>query len=382
VPGWHARTEELERAGRLRVAGLATEQHGDRTRLFMQWHQMEWPVMVDSLNLIGVQAVPITLLLDEHGIIRYSNPKPGDLERFLETDYPAPEKSQRVASPEVAPEMAFAMNAIIDHRSESYDQAITGVEKLAAAHPEDAETHFRLGVLFRKRHDSAARKADDFAKAVAHWSRALELNPNQYIWRRRIQQYGPRLDKPYSFYDWIAEARKVLRERGETPVELEVEPSGAEFATPSKSSSPHDPSGAKHPDPDGRLARDTAPLVRIESIVVPSTDAKSPAFRVHLVLTPDGEQKAHWNNESGESALWLDAPEGWSLSENPLALPLPENVGATSEETRHLEFELLPSSKSAIAPELTGAVFYFICEGENGTCLYLRQDIRLRPAKP
>jgi hypothetical protein len=38
-------------------------------------------------------------------------------------------------------------------------------------------------------------------KAVQYWTMALDMDSNQYIWRRRIQQYGPRLEKPYSFYD-------------------------------------------------------------------------------------------------------------------------------------------------------------------------------------
>ncbi len=50
-------------------------------RLFMQWKQMDWPILADSLNLIEVTAVPITLAIDEHGIIRtrlvinFANPR-------------------------------------------------------------------------------------------------------------------------------------------------------------------------------------------------------------------------------------------------------------------------------------------------------------------
>ena len=75
-----------------------------------------------------------------------------------------------------------------------------------------------------------APAAGRFRKAVEHWERALALDSNQYIWRRRIQQYGPRLDKPYPFYDWIPEARADIEARGQSPVTLAVEPAGAEFA--------------------------------------------------------------------------------------------------------------------------------------------------------
>jgi len=36
------------------MVGIIEEQHPDRAQLFMQWKQMGWPVMVDSLNLLNV----------------------------------------------------------------------------------------------------------------------------------------------------------------------------------------------------------------------------------------------------------------------------------------------------------------------------------------
>ena len=67
------------------------------------------------------------------------------------------------------------------------------------------------------RYDSAHRREGDFQRAVEAWSRALEIDPNNYIFRRRIQQYGPRLSKPYPFYDWVSRARDEITARGETP---------------------------------------------------------------------------------------------------------------------------------------------------------------------
>ena len=57
------KTEALQREGRLQMMGIIQEQHPDRCRLFMQWKQMDWPVMVDKLNLLNVSVVPITLLV-------------------------------------------------------------------------------------------------------------------------------------------------------------------------------------------------------------------------------------------------------------------------------------------------------------------------------
>ena len=128
--------------------------------------------------------------------------------------------------------------------------------------------HFRLGVAFRKRYDSDYREASDFQRAVQHWKIALDLDPNQYIWRRRIQQYGPRLDKPYPFYDWVPQARAAISTRGETPLELAVEPRGAEFAKPLE----HFETGVdpvEEPDPGGRIQRDEGQFVHAEATVVP-----------------------------------------------------------------------------------------------------------------
>ena len=65
--------------------------------------------------------------------------------------------------------------------------------------------HFRLGVAYRKWFDEKKDIAF-FDQAVEQWGKALAMQPNQYIWRRRIQQYGPRLIKPYPFYDWVEAA--------------------------------------------------------------------------------------------------------------------------------------------------------------------------------
>jgi len=87
VPGWHEKTKELQRQNKIQVVGIVQEQHAERTRLFMQWKQMEWPIMVDSLNLLGVTGVPITLLIDEYGIIRAIRPNDEDLSQFLSQDF-------------------------------------------------------------------------------------------------------------------------------------------------------------------------------------------------------------------------------------------------------------------------------------------------------
>ena len=150
------------------------------------------------------------------------------------------------------------------------DLAVEAHGKAIARDEKDARAHFRLGVALRRRSESASRRSGDAQAAVAHWEDALALNPRQYIWRRRIQQYGPRLDKPYDFFFWVKEAREVIRKRGETPVTLAVEPMGSEVAGPPRRGSGDAEVGApRNFDPDGKLPRDTKKMVTIEPLVTP-----------------------------------------------------------------------------------------------------------------
>ncbi|MGI9243801.1 MAG: hypothetical protein ACR2RV_23590 [Verrucomicrobiales bacterium] len=375
MPGWHAKTKDLVTEGKLKVLGIVEEQHADRAVLFMQWHQMDWPVLADPLNLLGVKAIPYTFLIDEHGIIRYKNPKPADLATFLGTDYAKPadiEQTPLALKPDSAESRLLWGNA------SDLDLAIEQFEARTSEQPKDAEAFFRLGVALRERFDSPQRKPDDFAGAIAAWSEALKLKPSQYIWRRRIQQYGPRLDKPYSFYDWVVQAREEIVARGETPQVLEAEPSGSEFAQPGgrANAKPGDEPEPIHPDPDGKLPQDEAALVLLEPTVVPSTDKKSPACRVHLRFLPDGSRKVHWSNDAGPLSFFIDDHPGVSIHD--IQLPPTNRNSLTSHEERTVEFEVRPATgRDTLPDKLSGAAFYFICEDIGGQCQFLRQDIEI-----
>ena len=135
------------------------------------------------------------------------------------------------------------------------------------------------------RHESAGRRPGDFQAAIDAWGRALELDPNQYIWRRRIEQYGPRLAKPYAFYDWVVQAKAEISRRGETPVPLTVEPYGSELAGPvrdvlAEASAPFEP------DPKGQIHRDEQRLIEAEVVVVPTRVRPGQAARVHVTFRP------------------------------------------------------------------------------------------------
>ncbi|MEM7584368.1 MAG: hypothetical protein AAF560_13350 [Acidobacteriota bacterium] len=385
MPGWHEATQKHRETGAIQTVGIVQEQHPDRTRLFMQWQRMDWPVLVDALNLLAVEVVPITLLIDEQGIIRFR----GDLESLdaflalerpaseLTPEFPAPPDLDQLASTARDPESQrrHADALFLWGGPSNLDLAIATYSKILAAKPSHGATHFRLGVAHRSRYDSEHRKPDDFQRAVAHWGKALELNPNQYIWRRRIQQYGPRLDKPYPFYDWVEEARRDIQDRGETPAVLPVEPRGAEIAHPSKSFATSPTQQATSPDSQGKIYRDENGYIAAELTLVPASLAPGAAGRVHAVFRPNEAIQAHWNNEVDDLTLWIDPPPGWQVDQRQLQVPNPQQ--AVSSEVRRLELEIRSPDDFAAPVTLQGYALYYVCEDVRGSCLYRRQDLEL-----
>lgn len=351
---WHQRSEEYVKAGKIQSLGIVQEQHPDRAALFMQWQKMDWPVLSDPFNLLGVKVVPITLLVDSSGIIRFQNPSAKDLETFVETVYP---------------------RTLIQKGDFAFDSSLEARKKELEKDQKDAVAQFRYGVSLRQRFDSDKRKDGDFSGAVEAWKSALKHRPDQYIWRRRIQQYGPRLDKPYSFYDWVNEARKDLAKRGEIPHPLVAEPRGSEFAYPAKGGD-WTAAQRKHPDPGGKVPGDARGLVSASAVVVPSTKGQGGAVRVHLRFKPSIAKKVHWTNDAGNVDFFLDSAEGVSIHDfhgpgNPPAVP-------ASAEERTIEFELRSSGEGKLPKELKGAAYYYVCEGVEGVCQYLRLPMAIK----
>ncbi len=394
VPGWHERTKALQRANKLQVVGIIEEQHPARCRLFMQWKQMGWPVLVDSLNLLGVTAVPYAYLLDEHGVIRFGERvRVENLTEFLETTYAKPEEAPPPAEfpdPEALEKkaadqkddsdsdasvwLAYGDALFLRGRDTDLDKSVEAYRKaLTLGGPPEAS--FRLGVALRRRYESAHRRFGDFQAALDAWGKALSQQPNQYIWRRRIQQYGPRLEKPYAFYDWVGAARKDIELRGKTPVPLAVEPRGAEIARPSKKfeAAAQD---AKEPDPVGRIQLDTKRLIVVETAVAPAAVQRGGVARIHLVLRPDGNRKAHWNNEAGVTEIWLQPRRGAQVSRKRLSFANARTEVST--EPREVECEVrIPQDVELGKFTVPGYALYYVCEGETGTCIYLRQDVAI-----
>jgi len=351
--------------------------------------------LVDSLNQLGVSGIPLTFAIDEYGVIRRAKLRLSEADRieqdFLSKTFEPPAGMQRPTSPPRAPDLAALERAaaaggpaawqrygnalFVWGGPQRLDDAIAAYQKVLEVDPEDGAAQFRLGVAYRARYDSSLRHPDDFQAAVSHWARALDIDPNQYIWRRRIQQYGPRLAKPYPFYDWVETARSEIRARGETPVELPVEPRGAEIAQPSKDfETSRQPE--RNPDPKGRILRDDQNLIELESAVVPPAAEPGGALRVHLVFSPNQGRRAHWNNEADPLEVWMNAPPGWTLSRKLLSTPNPPRP--VSVEEREVELEVRAPDQAAPGTEtIQGYALYYVCEDVDGACLYRRQDIEI-----
>lgn len=343
---------------------------------------MDFPILVDSLNLLGVAAVPITVGIDAHGIVRRLMRRPTELASFLGEDYPAPrDEAPRPArlDPDVA--LAHAREAdtaeawhaaaravFLWGGDRRLDEACRSFEK-AAQLSEDPVYLFQLGVALRRKWESEQREPGDFQAAIAAWQAALDTRPSQYIWRRRIQQYGPRLKKPYPFYDWVRQARLDLRARGEDPALLRVEPRGTELAEPAETF--ESAAEVKNPDPDRKIDRDVDLLARIEATVVPRRVAPGSTARVHLTLRVGEEVPAHWNNEIDELLVWIEPPDGVQVSDRRLTWPNPKEP--ESDEIRELELEIQVPKKAG-RYSLEGYALYAVCRDDDGTCLYRRQE--------
>lgn len=402
---WQEVLEPHVKSGALVVIGVVQEQHPDRARLYRQWRKLDWPIYVDALNLLGIRVVPLPVAIDQAGIVRHERLKPSTVvAKFVRETYPstniddALSRAQQPSLPSLIEDATHGGDAGSWRRlgdahflfggPDALDQAVEAYEKAVVLDANDGRAQFRLGVTLRRRHESAKRQRGDAQASVERWGRALAIDPNQYIWRRRIEQYGPRLDKPYNFYFWVKQARKEILARGATPLPLRVEPAGSELAPPARGMASHEVSAMPDPDPTGRIHRDAKRLVAIESVVTPARVAPGGRVRVQVTFRLNEQARPLWNNESRPLTMSLapakDIP-GWSLAEGQLTFA--NAARPETRETRAVEFEIAFSRAARLGPlELPAYALYSVCEDTGGKCYYLRQDFSVvvaleRPAR-
>lgn len=391
MPAWNKKVQQWVDNGKLVVLGIAQEQHSNRCRLFAQWHELNWPILHDPINVMGVRGVPIEVAIDEYGIVRIIKPDPKTFEKeFIDKTFTPPSKEEsakfeRTTKPDVSvlrtsAEQSRASDAwrrlgdalVLWSRPFDVNEAINAYTQAVKIDPQDGDAHFRLGVCYRIRYESEQRLPTDFQTAVDHWTKARQINPNQYIWRRRIEQFGPRATKPYPFYDWVQTAADDIKARGEKPIKLKVLPTGSEIAGPD-SSVENKKIDAKSPDPQGRILRDQQHLILAEVTVIPPRIKPEQTVRVHVTLRPNEKLKAHWNNEAEPLKLWIDSSAGFDVQ--PQLLIAPQGNKPETFEPRHFEFEVKASAEASGTSRLSAYALYYVCEGVGGTCSFLRQDI-------
>ncbi len=389
MPVWHDTTKQWVKDGKLVLLGVTQEQHPERCKLFAQWKGFTWPILHDPINVLESNAVPIVMAIDEHGIVRSTRPNPRTFQAdFLDKTFgdnatnkpaiPTPAYPPKFNELKAAAEKANTFGAwrrygdalalwggdarVID--------AIAAYQKATQLNPKDGPAWFRLGVCFRKRYELSTRQPDDFRSAVASWGTALDLDPNQYIWRRRIQQYGPRLDKPYPFYDWVPEAEEAIRKRGEAPVPLPVRPDGAEIAQPTRAFAVAKET-PKDPDPQGKVTRDSG-SVACEAVIVPASVKAGQSARVHLTFRLAPKTTDHWNNEADPLRVWVNPPEKCVVNARLIEAELPKSV--TSSEVRTVGFEVQVPKDATGALRVPVYALYHLCDDVGGQCRFVRLD--------
>lgn len=394
---WNEKTKPLVEAGKLVVIGVVQEQHAERAQLYKQWKQYKFPIAQDSVTGLGLAVVPVPILLDEFGYVLNARPRISQMEALVNTDVERPASPAPTLDPAHVEATWLVLNDSKTKSSESSMSAgdawlRTGslestqaaikcyqvaIERAVAAKSTELQGIglFRLGVAYRTLFDlpnDEGQEPEDFRKAAKAWSAALELNPNQYIWRRRIQQYGPRQIKPYPFYDWVDEALQEVAARGEVPVKLTVPLSKAEIAQPKRGF--ETAQGAVSPDPDARIQLDVENVVGFHATVVPQKIKPGQAVRVHLRFEPSG---GHWNNEADALEVWVEQNDSGSVSQQRLVHAGEQKP--SSGETRTLEFEF--QSDATLKPgtvPLKGYALYYACKTEDGQCLYRRQNFAVQ----
>ncbi len=392
---WNEKTKQLVADGKLVVIGVVQEQHAERARLYKQWKEYDFPIAQDATTSLGLTVVPVPILVDEHGYLLSARPRVDEMEQLVDVQRPVP----RTPAPRLNPEQVTStwLKSNVTHESaetkccigdallregtadsikESLRYYNASMNQAIAEENEALKglAAFRLGVAYRNLFDLVDASHKDpgcFSEAVKYWAMAIELNPNQYIWRRRIQQYGPRQIKPYPFYDWVGQATQEIMARGEIPVKLTIPLSGAEIAQPNANFETVI-SAEKNPDPDGRIASDLDRIIGIHVTVVPGKIVPGEAVRVHLRL--DAEN-GHWNNEAEELLIWIDESKAGTRSSSRLEFSNAKKP--SSDESRTLEFEFKTNDDVRDTIHLNGYALYNVCTVDDGQCLYRRQDFSI-----
>ncbi len=370
LPVWYKAAKPLIDAGELAMLGVVQEQHAERARLYKQWKQYDFPIVQDASTQLNLWAVPIPLLIDEYGIVRNSKPKPSQLAKFVDSEFEAAQSKPDTQSTNQSDseEWIYKGNIVLHAKKLDPNKAVDTFKKAVEADAKNAKALFSLGVAYRMRFDGESRQEGDFQNAYECWKKALQINPNQYIWRRRIEQYGPRLTKPYPFYDWVETAIKDIKSRGDTPVSLTVPLTGTEVASAIRQNIQE--TTIENPDPEANIFADESNFLKLSATVVPNLFSKKSMLRVHLDLDI---QKAKWNKEGGPIKIWIDESSDGTPEKRLLEIAA-DLDDKTEIATKTIDFEFQP--RNSKAGKLSGYVLFHCCDND-GVCYYYRKEFQI-----
>ena len=368
--------------------GVVQEQHPDRTRLYKQWRELDWPIFVDSLNTLHhVSVVPIPMALDENGVVVHSSFRPTQLADFMARDKAAPipdSPENRVEAVSFETLRANAGSAItwrilgeaLFNYGETSDlgESIAAFQKAIELDPEDGYAEFALGAALRRRYESPFRVAGDAQAAVEHWGKSSPSTRTTTSAAEDSSNTDRASTNRTTFIFWVNEAREAIRGRGETPHPLAAEPMGSEIAPPGDDDAVL--ATKTNLDPDGQINRDEKGLVGIETLVTPQPVKPGNRVRVRLTFRLREAFTPWWNNEADNLMAWFNLPDGITRVEGTLQFPNPTEP--ETQELRQIEAEL------RIGPDVPGGntivpgyALYYVCEDAGGVCYYLRQNFTL-----
>ena len=342
---------------------------------------MDWPVYIDSFNLLEVEAVPMTFLVNPKGVITKVSPSKKNLDSILKN-------ATNAINPTTSDDLEPYWSTLLKKRSfnlfcnlaseRNFVELFKSIKMLKKSDYKMRHEHleFMTGVAYKMRSESPFRKLDDFSKAIDHWETALELRPNQYIWRRRIQQYGPILGKPYPFYDWVEIALKELKEKGEVPFNenFVLTESEQSILTPTQTSNKKN---YKIPDPFNKLKRGNMQFVNTRVLTIPSHPKTGRPFRVFVQLDLKQPDSVQWNNEGAASHLYFEKSNFNKTSIHRFWTGTKEKEYST--EQRIIDFELnYPRSGIIGGKKLpAGYIVVNLCDRLTGACFTRRIDFSI-----
>lgn len=395
LPAWIERTRSLVDSNKLVVVAVTQEQYADRAILLAQWLNLNWVILHDQLNLLGVRELPSCVAIDEHGVVRDTNPRPDNVaEAFVfknhaepkkpppepaTTELPDPRITRRIAGEgrTAGPWRDHGDALVLAGLPPQIDEAIEAYEKAVSLDRADAASAFRLGVARRIRYDRPERQENDFQEAVTAWQRAVKADPKHTVYQGRLRAYGPAVDRKFSFYGWVAEARAAITASGRAPTPLAVEPSPAETARPAsefKIGSRQVPEG----DRSGSVRTDDRNLVRVTQAVVRGTEKRNQTIaEVHLVFTPDAGRRVRWSNRNEPLRVWIQRPQIGRLAEEYVNLPNPPEAESTEQRTINFSIRL-PSTKKGVLTLKAYALYRVVGGDESGEGRLLRRDLEIR----